>query len=257
MRLFYTRPDRSLHLGVFPKPELIELSIPAPDFMQGLRVLFVSDVHLRRGVQADRLDGLIRQIAGVQADLILLGGDYAEGSDQCRRFFRAFEGVSCPLGCYAVAGNNDFSSIGDLEGIMGGAGVTLLKNDVRTLTLPGGRLLIGGCEDHYRGKPRTDHLFAGEDGYRILLSHFPVRPDCRCDLMLSGHTHAGQCNFLGITPYSVGFEFKYRLMAVRGLHRIGDMRLLIGNGIGVSRFPFRLGATPQIYLLNFSREANC
>ena len=36
--------------------------------------------------------------------------------------------------------------------------------------------------------------------------------------------------------------------------RFGDMRMFIGNGIGISRIPLRMGAQPQIYLLNFGRE---
>ena len=258
LKLFYTRPDRSLHLGVFPAPERMEITVPgAPDFMQGLKLLFVSDVHLRRSVTDARLDALIGQINAQEADLILLGGDYAEGSDQCLRFFRAFRDVSCPLGCYAVPGNNDHDSISSLHETMREAGVTLLNNAGVSIDLPVGRLHIGGCDEHRYGNPDTRSLFAEGTGYRILLSHFPVMPDCRCDLMLSGHTHAGQCNFLGVTPYSVGFEARYHLLAVRGLHRIGDMQLLVGSGIGVSRFPFRLGANPQIYLLNFSQAANC
>lgn len=258
MNLFYTRPDRSLHLGVFPKPDIVEISIAdAPAFMQGLRALFISDVHLRRSVSDARLHALIDQVRSLTPDLILMGGDYAEGSDQCLRFFEAFQGTSCPLGCYAVPGNNDHDSIAGLAEIMRSAGVKLLLNRCAEIALNGGRLRIGGCDEHKYGAPDTQSLFQDAADYRILLSHFPVQPQCRCELMLSGHTHAGQCNFLGITPYSIGFEHRFGLLGVKGLHRFGDMRLLISSGIGVSRFPFRLGAAPQIYLLNFSAAANC
>ena len=49
-------------------------------------------------------------------------------------------------------------------------------------------------------------------------------------------------------------EIKHKLLGVKGLKRIKDMRLLIGNGIGVSRIPMRIAAEPQIYLLNFVTE---
>ena len=74
--------------------------------------------------------------------------------------------------------------------------------------------------------------------------------------MLSGHTHAGQFNLLGLTPYSVGFERRFRHLAIRGLHRVGDMHLLVGSGIGVSRLPLRIGASPRIYLMEFTCTAN-
>lgn len=253
MNLFYTRPDPCWNPGVFPEPALITISLNgAPEFLHGKRMLFFSDVHLRKQVSQDRLHQFIARIAAVEADMILMGGDYAEGSDQCLRFFKAFKGVSCPLGCYAAVGNNDFDSAPAIAQIMADAGVRLLKNAAQLVALSGGRIQIGGCDDHKYGAPRTRSLFSDEPAYRILLSHYPVQPDCRCDLMLSGHTHAGQCNLLGLTPYSFGFEWNRRLLGVRGLHKIGDMQLLIGNGVGVSRFPFRLGAQPQIYLLLFS-----
>ena len=135
------------------------------------------------------------------------------------------------------------------------AGIVLLKNDSRLLDLPGGTVEIAGCDDHKYGHPATRDIFRSPNaGYRILLSHFPSPPDCSCDLILSGHTHGGQANFLGITPYSFGFEHRYRLMGVRGISRRGRGHLLIGNGIGISRIPLRLGARAEIYLVKFGRE---
>ena len=131
----------------------------------------------------------------------------------------------------------------------------LLKNRRTQIHLKGNRLEIGGCDDHKYGSPRTAGLFSDRAGYRILLSHFPTKPDCACDLMLSGHTHAGQFNLLGLTPYSIGFERSFHHLAIRGLHRMGGMQLLVGNGIGVSRLPLRVGASPRIHLLEFTDEA--
>ena len=249
-----TRPDRHLHIGFFPAPTLVRVSIQgAPAHMQPLRALFLSDVHLRRCVRKEQLDALIELIAAQSASILLLGGDYAETPEQCLRFFRALGRVQPPLGTYAVTGNNDRMPPDALRESMAAAGVVLLKNESRRIALPGGTLEIAGCDDHKYGLPRTRDLFSAVDAYRILLSHFPCAPDCACELMLSGHTHAGQCNLLGLTPYALGFERCYRLLALRGLHFRNGMCLLVGNGIGVSRIPLRLGAQPQIYLLEFGK----
>ena len=72
--------------------------------MGGLRALFVSDVHLRRGVSDAKLGALIDLIRAQRADLLLLGGDYAETADQCARFFEALRGMHFRLGSYAVPG---------------------------------------------------------------------------------------------------------------------------------------------------------
>ena len=255
MNLFFTRPDRYFHLGTFPLPEVKTIQIGgAPEFMKPLRVLFVSDVHLRPGVSDERLAALMELIAAQHADMILLGGDYAESAKDCLRFFKAFRAVHAPLGAYAVPGNNDAGGMSTLEATMEAAGVTLLNNRSVQVDFGMGSICIAGNDDHKYGSPCTRNIFPNEDGYRILISHWPVQPDCECDLMLSGHTHAGQFNILGLTPYSVFFERKFRLLGVRGLMRLNNMRLLIGNGIGVSRIPMRIGAQPQIYLLNFATE---
>lgn len=250
MSLFFTPWDRYLHIGLFPLPRVEPISIPgAPKYLQGLRILFLSDIHLRPCVAEARLGALIDLIAAQRADLILLGGDYAESAAQCARFFQAFQHVKAPLGCFGVPGNNDDPTV--LPGCMEGAGVELLCNRAAALQLPGGILQIGGCDDHLYGDPQTRGLFP-EDGYRILLSHYPVLPDCACELMLSGHTHGGQMNFFGVTPYSVGFEHSRGLLAIRGQRQIGNMRLAVCSGVGVSRLPLRIGAAPQILLVEFA-----
>lgn len=241
--------DLYLHVGFFPRPQVECLHIPgAPAYLHGLRALFVSDVHLRKCVSDAKLTDLVRLMQAQQADLILLGGDYAETPEQCARFFAALRGLRAPLGIFGVPGNNDPPAL--LLRCMESAGACLLKNRAISIPLPGGKLLLGGCDEHKFGSPDTARLFSGE-GYRILLSHFPVPPHCDAELMLSGHTHGGQIDLLGVTPYTLPFEREYHLLGVRGLKRIGNMQLAICNGIGVSRLPLRIGAKPQILLLDF------
>ena len=255
MKLFYTPPDSYFRVSRFPEPVPERVAIDgAPDWLRGTRILFVSDVHLRRGVNGARLEAFIDQLIATGADMLLLGGDYAESSRDCLRFFRALKRAKFPLGIFAVPGNNDTRNLDALRRGAAESGVSLLINRCLKVHLPGGELEIGGCDEHMYGSPQTRNLFSGGGSYRILLSHFPAPPECECDLMLSGHTHAGQLNLCGITPYSIGIEREYRLMAVRGLQKIGGMQLFISNGIGVSRLPLRIGAEPRITLLEFGKK---
>ena len=246
------RPVRRLRPGWFSLPKVSRLELAAPEWLRGKRLLFVADVHLRRSVDDARLDALIGRIAGVGADMLLLGGDYAESEEDCCRFFRALGRLRFPLGAFGVLGNNDRMDHEQLRKRMGDAGVTLLVNEARSVRLPGGELVIGGCDEHKRGEPRTANLFPRGGGYRVLLSHYPAPPECDCELMLCGHTHAGQFRLLGLTPYSLGFERKYRLMGLEGLHKIGDMNLVVSAGIGASKLPLRLNAEPEMCSIEFS-----
>lgn len=261
--------------GWFPIPEVESVRIDgAPGWLQNVHPLFVSDVHLRRWVDDTRLDAFVSLLGSLGADMLLLGGDYAEGDCECRRFFRGLSALRFPLGAYAVPGNNDRMARGELRELMEGAGVTLLVNETSCIPLNGGTLYIAGCDEHKHGKPCTAGLFpdlgaesvntsvrfdptdiAGDRGehdiYRILLSHYPAPPDCSCELMLTGHTHGGQVRLFGLSPYALGFERRYHLMAESGLLRVGDMHLLVSPGVGVSKFPLRYNAPAQIHLLEF------
>lgn len=221
--------------------------------MRGLRLMFVSDVHLRPCVRPEKLDALIALTVAQRPDMLLLGGDYAETPADCARFFEALTQLTPPLGSFGVLGNNDLDSTAQLPQWMQKSGVQLLKNSSARIVLSGGALEIGGCDDHKYGAPDTRCLFSDDpDAYRILLSHFPIAPECACALQLSGHTHGGQLCLGRLTPYSIGFERKFGILAVRGEAQFGQTRLLLCNGIGVSRLPLRVGAPPEILLVEFA-----
>ena len=257
MHFLFHKPDFYFRIDHFPPPRILEHTIPAaPEYLRGLRALFVADLHLRRRTNQARIDALVAQIAATQPDMMLFGGDYAEDSEGFDRFLEAFGALSCPLGAYAVPGNNDSELFPDrsiLRRKLEKIGIRLLNNECISLVLPGGSLHIAGCDEPKHGHPRTENIYPPRASYRILLSHYPVLPDCDADLMLSGHTHGGQCNFCGITPYALGYEARRHVCAISGLRRFGDMHVLVSNGIGVSKFPFRMGAEPQIHILNFGR----
>lgn len=239
-----------LHIGAFPAPQITQYSIPdAPRALDGLRICFVSDVHLRGCVPDEKLDALTKLIAAQNAQLLLLGGDYGEGEKQCARFFEAVAPLRFPLGKFAVPGNNDTPEA--LAMAAERAGVRLLINRTERVCYSGAALEIAGCDDYKYGSPDTKSLFSESGAYRILISHFPVPPECACDLEFSGHTHGGQFSLFGLTPYSVFFENKYGIAVIEGMRRMNGMRMIVSRGIGMSRLPMRVGTPPEILLTIF------
>ena len=224
----------------------------APETMNGLRAAFVSDVHLRRNIPAAPL---IDCIKGCRADMIFFGGDFADRRNQALRLFGELSALSAPLGMFAVPGNNDveaFGSLDELRNALDDCSVRLLVNESVQL----GGFAVGGVDEHKYGSPAKSGVFDGKEGYRILISHYPVLPQETVDLMLSGHTHGGQFNAFGLTPYAIGFEAfasKRHLTpaAVSGMHEINGMKLLVSKGIGTSRIPLRIGVRPEVHLLEF------
>ena len=234
----------------------------APAFMRGLRAMFVADVHVRPESTRAELDALVDRIVEASPQLLLLGGDYSDFAEDCLRFFKALGRAAFPLGAYGVLGNNDAEAwqgnLRSLRRAMSQAGCRLLLNTSVDIPLGGGKLCVGGIDEYRYGSAHTDRLWSGEcngNRYRILLSHYPVLPQARPDLMLSGHTHGGQFNLLGLTPFAIGFERfgqPHRASAaISGLHDIGGMKLLVSKGVGASRLQLRVGVRPEINLLLF------
>lgn len=239
---------------------------PAFAPLKGRTLLFVSDIHLSRIFTLDALRRLIHQMDAFQPDMILLGGDYAESSVWQRQFFKEISVLTPPLGIYAVAGNNDTEcfpeNIGELKQIAAENGVTLLLNESVRVRAGAEVITIAGLDDFEYGsfpyRPLFDPTTAST--FRILLSHYPQGTayySTHLDgpqphLALSGHTHGGQFSICGITPFSVGFERRIhgmKLPVISGWTTLGQTRLLVSDGIGTSRLPFRLCVPPVFHLI--------
>ena len=262
MHQFFSRPDFYIRRAGHLDAVVTECAIQdAPPFMRGLRVLFVADVHTLRTTTQQDIDSLTERMVAASPDLLLLGGDYSDWSTEARRLFDSWKALRPPLGCYGVMGNNDaeaWESPRELRRALAKAGCRLLVNQSERLKVRGGALYIAGVDEHRFGYPDSRGLYPANpapDVYRVLLSHYPCAPERVPDLMLSGHTHGGQFNLLGLTPFSIGFErlssHPVPSMAVAGLHDIGGMKLMISKGIGASRLQLRIGVRPEINLLTF------
>ena len=229
--------------------------------MRGLRALFMCDAHATSATTDAHMAALTDRMAAIKPDIVLLGGDYSDAPEPTRRLFDHLSRLSAPLGMYGIPGNNDregFARIDDLRAVMARAGFTLLVNEVRRISLRGGTLVVAGLDEYRHGKPDPSHLYPARpapDVYRLLLSHYPIAVSPMPDLMLSGHTHGGQFNLLGVTPYTLGFE---RLAAshrssrfIAGLHEYQGGLMLVSKGIGASRVPLRVGVMPEINVIFF------
>jgi predicted MPP superfamily phosphohydrolase len=72
------------------------------------------------------------------------------------------------------------------------------------------------------------------------------------DLMLAGHTHGGQ---LALETVHRGFNTSsliYRYTS--GWYENRGARLYVNRGIGTTGFPIRLGARPEITVLELTRQ---
>ncbi len=74
---------------------------------------------------------------------------------------------------------------------------------------------------------------------------FPRVPD-RVSLTLCGHTHGGQVNILGWRPAAASAgSRRYPL----GHYREDNREMIVSKGLGCSILPVRVGAWPEIVLI--------
>jgi predicted MPP superfamily phosphohydrolase len=202
-----------------------------------------------------RLARIVGQVNALKPDVIVLAGDFV--SDPGLGLWPYPEAASlAPLaklratyGVYAVIGNHDYQRgpqmiRKDLEA----QGIVMLGRYARQV----GPLVVGGINHSYIGPIRMATTVASMhrlDGGRILVSHYPdhfTRFPSNTGLMLAGHTHCGQVRLFGWAPVT---NSAYGQKYVCGLARERGNTLIVTAGLGTSIIPFRLGAPPDIWLV--------
>ena len=243
-----------------------------------MRIAMLSDLHMADPwTPLARLDDAIARAMALAPDLILLPGDLIPGPSLVSTREPPLEEVAArlgrlraPQGVFAVMGNHDWWSDSAAQARGGGpvasaqaleaVGITVLSN--RAVPLPNGAWLAG-LESQEAIRPSRAEIYglhdlAGtldqvpEDADTILLAHEPnifARVPDRVGLTLSGHTHGGQIRFFGWVPL-VPREVDRRYL--HGHVTEGARHLVISAGIGYSKIPLRIGALPEVTLVELN-----
>ena len=244
-------------------PDEREIALPGlPAALSGLRVGYASDIHYGHYLDKARLEDLAEKLNALDADLLILGGDYGEDSQTSLAFWRDVPDLRARLGVFAVPGNHDLTGISaaQLAKAMRRRGVTPLINALVPLRYGGCRFAVCATDDSHMGYPdyaRVARLAAAEH-FVIYAPHSPdalteayrASPKPFFDLALCGHTHGGQIALFGIAPHvSSRYGWRYGNRYRSGLIREKGTAVFISNGVGASLLPVRLGVPPQYHLL--------
>ncbi len=230
--------------------------------LDGLRAVFLSDVHVGSYLTAADLQELFDRVDELRPDLILLGGDLVHTRAAELRAWRVLiqERSRPGLRWFAVPGNHErFPGIGlsAFHDALSEAGAEVLVNAGRQIEREGQSVLwLGGIDDLAEGDPRPESAIQGRtDGDPVLvLSH---HPDCFDELaallpegvlVLSGHTHGGQ-----VAPFGRVLLRHSARGYHRGVHRSGASTLYVGRGVGAAILPLRIGAPPEVVVLDWAR----
>lgn len=223
-----------------------------PRNWSGLRILLITDIHAGPFVSSGQLRESFERLLHVRPDVVLLGGDLVTSRlVEWDERAAAFASLRAPLGVWAVPGNHDHytGELPDLIRRVESAGIGVLRNRSTVLHHAGAAIHLAGIDDALVGEPDLEAALAGARSPVVLLSHNPdVAFEAArrgVDLVLSGHTHAGQVRIPGL-PVLVR-QSRFRLD--EGRYRIGETELVVSRGLGASGVPWRYACPPEAVLI--------
>ena len=180
----------------------------------------------------------------MNADLVVLTGDIVDGPVAKLRDHVAPLDALKNAHRFLILGNHEYySGVGPWVEHFRSLGLDVLLNTYRTVEHQGAPVHIGGVVDpagNSIGKgPKPDEALGPAGTLRILLAHnpklAPLAAPLGFDLMLSGHTHAGQ-----FFPWNLAVRMVHAPHVV-GLSREGRMQVYVNPGTGSWGPPIRLG----------------
>lgn len=238
------------------------LELPGwPRALDGLRVAVIADLHTGAPhVGTEKVAEIVARVNEQAPDLVVLLGDYVDPELPLGEHVRPeavadeLGGLAAPLGTLAVLGNHDVDyDAGRVRAALQAAGATVLENDAAILERGGTRLAVVGVaerdSDEPTGPPPELPKAAQRDAV-LVLTHSPdafPRVPAEVSLTVAGHTHGGQIDVPGLRERAIPSRFGSRFKG--GLVVEGDRHLFVSAGIGTSRLPLRLGAPPEVPIL--------
>lgn len=240
------------------RPVVREYEITVPKEVPGreeLEIVAVSDLHIDRVMSRPRLQKMVEMVQAQKPDLILLAGDIIDEDPAPfaeKRMDDVMRQLRAPLGVYAVPGNHEYyggrldETIAHLEA----AGIKVLRDEwvLSQEVYVAGRDERGHGPQQLPPRKKVAELLQGVDRKRpvILLTHQPVEVEeaarAGVDLMVSGHTHAGQFWPIGLITSRI-FREDW------GLFKEGNFHLVVSSGYGTWGPPVRIGNRPEIVVI--------
>lgn len=226
-----------------------------PSALEGMVACQLSDLHVDRDEDLERLILAVDAVNAQRPDLVFLTGDYFTGPQTMRRYLGGFREavrrLKARLGVFAVAGNHDhWSSVERINDTLEQAGVRVLANESHRLRVRGESLVVVGIDDLWSRRAEPSRAFAqvrpGE--CTMVLAHNPdtalYTRHLNPGVMLSGHTHGGvvRLPFYGspLKLLRIGKEF------YAGLNRYRDFYIYTNRGLGTYWLRIRINCRPEV-----------
>jgi predicted MPP superfamily phosphohydrolase len=238
-------------------PGIVDVKIPVIDLprpLHGFSIAQISDVHVGPTIKRGFVEGIVRRVNDMHADLIAVTGDLVDGSvQQLSVHIAPLAELTARHGTYFVTGNHEYYSgerawTAEIRRL----GMRVLKNEHVVLKHDGASLVLAGVTDysahHFDPAQRSDPAAAlrgapTNAGAKILLAHQPrsatAAANAGFDVQISGHTHGGQ-----FWPWNLFVHIFQPFSS--GLHRLKSLWIYVSRGTGYWGPPNRFGVPSEI-----------
>lgn len=231
-----------------------------PDWAEGLRLVQLSDTHYGPYIPLYHLRRAVRRANGLEADLVVLTGDYVHRTPAAiEQGVGVLGELRARRGVFAVLGNHDhWEDAEAIRRVLREGGIRVLDWDRVFLGAEGlsvepqgQSLCLAGFGDLWEDPrpPATALHGVPPQVPRIVLSHNPdqaeqVPSGLRVDLMLAGHTHGGQVRLPGwgtpLVPSRYGQKYAGGRCPGPGFP------VVVSRGVGMAYLPLRWGVRPEL-----------
>jgi len=229
-----------------------------PPALEGKHIALLADLHVGLFTRPSRLDQIFTTTASLHPDVVIILGDLIDDDPYfVPKLLRGTDTLPPSTPLYAVLGNHEM--YGDPRRVIAelrGSRIHLLVNE----GVVHGQMWIAGVSDFAARdanlRPDLAKALAPmpAGALPIIVAHQPrAFDDVRrrnLPLALVAHTHGGQLGFRPLHLSLAGLFLRYHM----GLYREGASQLYVNTGTGYWLFPFRLGMTPEITLIELRRR---
>lgn len=236
------------------------------EIAQDIRVLLITDSHYGTIFETEGLNKLKARLDNVEADIVVLGGDLVDESttkEQMQELFEKFGAIQSTYGVYYVYGNHDRQRYDresnyteeELRQAIEGSGIHILKDEKVSITED---VTLIGREDYSvraSGRQAIAQLMEGVDStdFVIVADHQPVEyeenANAGTDLLLSGHTHAGQ-----LFPVGIIMRIFKTSDQCYGIMQMDKMQAVVSSGVAGWGYPIRTQNHSEYTIIDVKRK---
>ncbi len=234
----------------FKKPIIKEVDIKIKGLKKELNIVQISDVHIGKSLGKDFLDGIVKDINMLNADIVVITGDLVDlHVDEIGDKLDSLKDIKSRYGVYFVSGNHEyFHGVEAICEYLKSLHVKVLTNESvvinQQINLAGITDLMGRRLGVLKPDLQKALLHVNPELPTVLLAHQPKitneLKNEKIDLILSGHTHGGQ-----IFPFGLLVLLDQPYLA--GLYQHSkNTQIFVSNGAGYWGPPIRVMAPSEI-----------